>query len=161
MGKVYFREEQSFSYKWNLFLLLPSIGITIGIPLVIRDEIGQFPIVLVILGASLCLLVAGAWFMHVARLITEVRDEGLYIRLSPFKADFIPYSQITKSYARTYRPIKEYGGWGKRTSKKGRVLNTSGNQGVQLEIKGELPLLIGSQRNGALARAIEKAAQRA
>ncbi len=157
MGKVLFREEQSFSYMWNVFLLLPGIGITIGIPMLLAEDMLRWPMVRVILAVTLVLLVAGAWFMHCARLVTEVRRNELYVRLSPYTALVFSSAQIEQAYARTYAPIREYGGWGKRVSTKGRVLNISGNRGVQLHIRGEKPLLIGSQRAEALARAIKEA----
>ncbi len=39
---------------------------------------------------------------------------------------------MNEFYARKYRPIREYGGWGIRYGWNGRAYSTSGNEGVQL-----------------------------
>jgi len=91
------------------------------------------------------------------RLITEVRPGGLYLRFYPLRWRAIPYAHIKSCQARTYRPIREYGGWGIRFGFKGNTYNVSGNRGVQLEFYKGRPLLIGSQRSDELAAAINQA----
>ncbi|MHC4338483.1 MAG: hypothetical protein ACYSTG_11155 [Planctomycetota bacterium] len=64
---------------------------------------------------------------------------------------------MSECYARTYKPIREYGGWGIRYSFRkgiGRAYNMSGNKGVQLVFKNGKKLLIGSQKPDELAQAI-------
>ena len=56
---------------------------------------------------------------------------------------------------RTYRPIREYGGYGIRYSSKGKAYNVSGDRGVQIELLNGERLLIGSQRADELWRAIQ------
>src|SRR5262249_58159993 len=57
----------------------------------------------------------------------------------------------------SYRPLRDYGGWGIRTGRDGeRVLNARGNRGVLLDLGDGTPLLIGSQRPEALAIAIQR-----
>ena len=64
---------------------------------------------------------------------------------------------LSEYYARTYRPIWEYGGWGIRCSfGKGKAYNVSGNKGVQLVFKSGKRLLIGSQRADELEEALSK-----
>ena len=76
-------------------------------------------------------------FMASVRLITEVRADGV-VRPddSPFilNTSRISGGDIEKYYARTYRPIMEYGGWGIRYGVKGMAYNISGNRGLQLEL---------------------------
>jgi hypothetical protein len=55
---------------------------------------------------------------------------------------------------RTYRPIRDYGGWGIRYGRNGKAYNVSGNRGVMLEFSHGQKLLIGSQKPGDLANAI-------
>jgi hypothetical protein len=107
--------------------------------------------------APMLVFLALAWLLYVTRMITEVRPDGLYVRFWPLSWRRIPFDQIAECCARTYRPIVEYGGWGIRWGFKGRAYNVSGNQGVQLVLTTGKRLLIGSQRAGELAAAVEGA----
>ena len=91
------------------------------------------------------------------KLEPEVRTDGLYVRYFPFHINFKRFGadDLNKYYARKYRPIWEYGGWGIRGSfGKGKAYNVSGNKGVQLVFKNGRQLLIGSQRAEELEKAI-------
>ena len=85
---------------------------------------------------------------YCARLVTEVRTDGVYVRFFPFHFSFLrfPFSSIKHYEARTYSPIGEFGGWGIRYSWNGKAYNVSGNQGLQLELENGKRVLIGSQR---------------
>jgi hypothetical protein len=87
-------------------------------------------------------------FMYMINLTAEVRSDGLYIRYFPFHLSFIriKMQEIKEFEACTYSPLGDYGGWGIRSSKKGKVYNVSGNRGVQLELANGKRLLIGSQK---------------
>jgi len=91
------------------------------------------------------------------KLITEVREDGVYVQYIPFHRGFhrIPFTDIIKCEARTYRPIREYGGWGIRFGSRGRAYNVSGNRGVQLVFESGKRLLIGSNRPEEFSRAIQ------
>ena len=91
------------------------------------------------------------------RLVTEVRDDGIYICFFPFHRGFrkIAFTEVKQYEVRTCRPIREYGGWGIRYSRKGKAYNVSGDRGVQIELLNGKRLLIGSQRAEELVRAIE------
>jgi hypothetical protein len=119
-------------------------------------------LMLMILGPLFILLSAGLlWLMWAARLITEVRDDGIYIRFHPFHRGFrgFLWDEIESFEACTYRPILEYGGWGIRSGSTGRAYNVSGNRGLQLELGFGLSgrILIGSQRPEELVMAVENA----
>ncbi|MFC1780689.1 hypothetical protein ACFLZ8_00305 [Planctomycetota bacterium] len=92
------------------------------------------------------------------RLETEVRSDGLYVRFSPFHIRFKRFDpeDLSEYYARQYKPVREYGGWGIRCGLfgKGRAYNVSGNKGVQLVFNDGKKLLIGSQRAEELEQAI-------
>jgi hypothetical protein len=67
---------------------------------------------------------------------------------------------LNECFARKYRPILEYGGWGIRCGwKGGRAYNVSGNEGVQLVFKNGKRLLIGSKEAYGLEAAIRSVAQ--
>ena len=91
------------------------------------------------------------------RLVTEVRDDGIYICFFPFHWTFrkIAFTEVKQYEVRTYRPIREYGGWGIRYGCKGKAYNVSGDRGVQIELLNGKRLLLGSQRPEELWRAIQ------
>jgi len=90
-----------------------------------------------------------------------VRDDGVYIRFHPIHRAFrgFLWQEIESLEARTYRPIREYGGWGIRFGAGGKAYNVSGNRGLQLTFRGGRTkhVLIGSQRAEELAMAVESA----
>lgn len=99
------------------------------------------------------------WLMAACRLMTAVTPDGIIVRFAPFhlRARIIPHSGIRQFAARRYNPLLEYGGWGLRLGRGGQALNASGNEGVQLVLTNGRRLLIGSQRAGEFAAAIEEA----
>ena len=119
-------------------------------------------LMLLIVGPVCILMMAGLlWLMWAARLVTEVRDDGIYIRFHPFHRRFHGFLwwEIETCEARTYRPIMEYGGWGIRFGSGGKAYNVSGNRGLQLTLGNGRSgrVLIGSQRADELAMAVESA----
>ena len=103
----------------------------------------------------------GAFF---TQLITEVREDGVYIRFIPFHGSFrrIGFDQVAQFEARMYRPIMEYGGWGIRCGfgKSGKAYNVKGNKGLQLVFKNDKRLLIGSQKPERLLEAMNSIRQK-
>jgi hypothetical protein len=89
-----------------------------------------------------------------AHLETTVEDRKLILRMKPVTAREIYAGQIARFYARTYKPLREYGGWGIKGFCSNRAYNMSGNQGVQLELVDGQRVLIGSQRPQELEAAI-------
>jgi hypothetical protein len=90
-----------------------------------------------------------------ARLRTEVSTRGLRLRFPPFVDREIPFTEIRRVGARTYRPLREYGGWGIRWGGKGRTAyNVSGNRGVEVELTDGRTVMVGSRRPDELAEAL-------
>ncbi|MGC9325327.1 MAG: DUF6141 family protein, partial [Desulfomonilia bacterium] len=122
---VQYREVQHFRQVWIWVVVL---GITLAIwytfimQVVLGIPIGSNPapdklviIFWIIFGILFPL------FSMTARLITEVRSDGIYVRFMPFHLTFrrIPFPDITRCWARDYRPIMEFGGWGIRKTARG------------------------------------------
>lgn len=95
------------------------------------------------------------------KLVTEVDERGVRIRLTPLASRRIAPEAIEAAYVRTYRPLLEYGGWGVRWGWSGRAYNASGNRGVQLVLKDGTRLLIGSQQPEELLEAVRAIAPQA
>ena len=155
---VLFREEQRFDQWWLwLLVLVPTTMVWYGAiqQLVLGKAFGDNPtsdtgmsILLVLFGILLPL------FMYSLKLITEVRQDALYVRFYPFHFSFkhYPYTGMRSYKVREYSPLREYGGWGIRYGRKGMAYNVSGDRGVQLEFNDGKSLLIGSQRPEELER---------
>ncbi|MBN1805234.1 MAG: hypothetical protein JW837_08295 [Sedimentisphaerales bacterium] len=157
-----YREEQKFWLWFRVLVGMSMIWVaTVSIIQLIKDFTGQGSpgILAIVFLVSTCvimpmMIVVLFWKL---RLETEVRPDGLYVRYFPFHIRFKRFGvdDLSEYYARTYRPIWEYGGWGIRYSfGKGKAYNVRGNEGVQLVFKNGKRLLIGSQRAEELEEAI-------
>ncbi len=102
--------------------------------------------VVVLLGALLSL-----------RLTTTVRPDGVSVRYGFLYRTRVPLSEITLAEAVQYAPVREYGGWVIRGSRRRRALNARGNQGVLLTRTDGTTLLVGSQRPRELLEALARA----
>jgi hypothetical protein len=91
------------------------------------------------------------------RLTTTVTPEALSVRYGFLYKTRVPLSEITLAEAIEYAPVREYGGWGIRGSRRRRALNARGNQGVLLTRSDGTTLLVGSQRPRELLEALARA----
>ena len=158
--ELIYHEEQKF-VLWLRWLLFASMAFAAGVGIWALEKM---PSEQVNTGVTLVVIICGifvpigvAVLFAVLKLETEVRTDGLYVRFFPVHVRFKRFAaeEVSEYYARQYRPILEYGGWGIRGSfKKGRAYNVSGNKGVQLVFKNGKRLLIGSQKAEELEEAI-------
>lgn len=160
-----FYEEQRFQQRWVWWPLLAAtlgsaglFGYGIFQQLVLDQPWGERPMSdagLVLAGLLTTGLLLGiVWLFRVLRLVVEVGEEALVVQFAPLHKRVIPYHTIRSCRAITYRPLRDYGGWGIRFSRRGQAYNVSGNRGVLLVFDSGRPLMIGSQRAEALAAAI-------
>jgi len=155
-----FSEAQRFTqvWLWVLVLVVTAIGWW-GLvqQIVLGRDFGTNPAPDGILWVIFILFGIGfPLFFRSLKLVTELRDDHVYLRYFPIYTRRIPYENIRSVCARKYRPIVEYGGWGIRWSPtNGMAYNVSGNMGVQLELTNGKRVLIGSQRADELERAIK------
>jgi hypothetical protein len=159
---IIFQEEQKFGLwlRWLVYLSM-GLAVVISVFTLIKVNGGENPqqtsdVVLAgIVGIGVPIAIV-ALFLFL-KLQTEVRPNGIYVRYFPFHIHFKRFrpEDLSECYARQYRPIWEYGGWGIRYSlRNGKAYNVSGNQGVQLVFKNGKKLLIGSQKPEQLEAAI-------
>lgn len=162
-GGIAFREVQRFKQPWLWALILLASGFAwftfiweLYTSLSPEGEGGQVwfaGIIALLLGLGLPALFSSA------KLVVEVRRDGLYYRYHPFHRNThrIACVEIRAAEARTYRPIAEYGGWGIRGGWRrgsGKAYNVYGSEGVQLELTDGKRILFGSQRAGEFAAAL-------
>jgi enoyl-CoA hydratase/carnithine racemase len=100
--------------------------------------------------------IALVWF---ARLVTHVGQRRLSVRFVPFhrRPKRIELSDAVSVEAVTYSALRDYGGYGIRSTRHGRAYNVGGNKGVRITFRNGEHLLIGSQRADELASAVELA----
>jgi len=168
MSEVLFREVQRFRQPWLWLLLLAGllpavliIGVGVVEQILLGRPFGDRPLPD---GALLAVFASVAAFaavllrlFHTARLVTEVRPDGLWVQFVPFHRVPRHIDGIATFAARDYAPIREYGGWGLRWGgRRGWVYNVSGRRGVQLELRGGGKLLIGSGKPEELERALAR-----
>ncbi len=163
---LFYQEVQQFRqpWLWVAILFVSSLSLYTGIyPILAGSRLANDPaqdMVLFLFG-----LIFGLGFpliFFTSKLITEVRYDGVYISFFSFlfSIEKIPFSALRSYAVRTYRPLREYGGWGIRYGMKGKAFNVSGNRGVQLELIGGEKILIGSRSPETFASAIEAALNR-
>jgi len=161
--RIFFREVQHFRQIW-LWALIVAISLVVIYAmvqqLILGNPFGSNP------ASDLGLVIMGIIFgfgfpvfFYLLNLATEVREDGLYYRFTPFHFSYrkIELTSLIKYQARTCSPIKEYGGWGIRFGQGGVAYNVSGNRGVQLVLAGGRQILIGSRRPEELVEAINLA----
>lgn len=162
-GKNLFSEVQRFS----VFLIAPLVILfLVGIgfaghmvfrPIIESDE--SWPVwALAVSIAGIAINVLVTLVLVFARLQTRLDTTGLYLRFFPFHWSYkkIDFDSIATVYARIYRPLGEFGGWGIRWGSGGKAYNVSGNRGVQLLLKNGKKILIGSQRPDELAATLQE-----
>jgi len=161
-NKIYFQEQQRFRQWWLILIILatsifPWIGFFYQV--ILGHEFGNKPspdwiIVLtwILFGIGIPLLFLSA------NLITQVREDGIYLKFFPFhrKFRFYSFNEIESFEDKEYRPIREYGGWGIRYRFGKMAYNVYGNKGVQLILKNQKKILIGSQKSYEFYKAIRK-----
>ncbi|OGL48104.1 MAG: hypothetical protein A2161_12740 [Candidatus Schekmanbacteria bacterium RBG_13_48_7] len=156
---VIFSEIQRFDQVWiwiPIIFIAGSMWMGFIIQIILGSKLGSKPapdIVVIIIWILIGIILPFLFFK--IKLVTEVRDDGLYIKFHRH----IKYSfnEIKTYEACTYRPIREYGGWGIRYGLKGKAYNVKGNRGVQLELTNGKRILIGSQKPEELVMAIDSA----
>jgi len=158
-NSLIFCEKQKFSrlVRW-LFILEPVVFIIFILLLLFylgKEHTQPLPTVVIV--AILTVPIAVTFLFWMSKLETQVRSDGLYILFFPFHINFkkFAFEDISEYYAREYRPLLEYGGWGIRYSFSGKAYNISGKKGLQIIFKNGKRLLIGSQKPQELVAAID------
>lgn len=89
------------------------------------------------------------------RLVTDVRPGELSVAMRGlWRARRVQLGEIKSAKTVTYDPVRDWGGFGIRTTRQGQAYIAGGNQGVRLELMKGGVILIGSERSEELERAI-------
>jgi hypothetical protein len=155
-----FKEEQRFRqwWIWAIVLVVAALGWWGFVQqIVLGEPFGNNPasdwavwLLWVFVGLGLPALFA------FIRLAIEVTADEVVIRYRPLLKRRILLADIERVNARTYKAVREYGGWGiKGWSFKSVAYNISGDRGVQLTLRDGRRIMLGSRRPDELAQAIQ------
>lgn len=159
MSEILFEEVQQFKQKWVEGLLLFTTLFIFGCYLVNvfinghasrETTIGLF--------VTIGLFGAFTFFLKRIKLITQITPEGIQVRFSPIQRRFQLYrwADIEQVFIRTYHPMREYGGWGLRFGLSGSAYNVAGNVGLQLVLRGNHHILIGTEKPELLIEVLQR-----
>ncbi len=143
MDKYY--EIQKFN-KWyiRLILFIPILIFIFGIASGKIEGEEKTPMIISVVVVAFMFVL----FLF-TNLETRIDESGITIRFFPFQRRYyyVRWDEISEASVRTYKPIREYGGWGLRYSvKHGKAYNVSGNKGLQLTLLSGKKFLIGTQK---------------
>ncbi len=86
------------------------------------------------------------------RLIVEVGDGELRIGFHGlWRTRRVPVGDIQSAETVTFDPLRDWGGYGIRSSRQGKAYIANGNRGVKLKLAQGRTLVVGSQRPEELA----------
>ncbi len=152
MSKLLYREQQAFRQP-ILIILFSGMNILwlAGIiqQVILNKPFGTNPASdpgLIII--AVVIIVMTILFFRI-RMITEVRNDGVYYRFTLFQGKFrvITQPEIKTCEKVIFHPLKEYGGWGiKRKSRNDIAYSVSGNSGIRFMLYSGKTVLIGTQR---------------
>ena len=150
--KILFSEKQRFTqwWLWALIIVVNALIIYGFVQQIIfKTPFGNNPAPDVVLILVNFIPLGIAYLFYVLRLETTITNEFIAFQFKPFqsKINTIRWEELGNAYVRTYKPIREFGGWGYRVSfTKGVAYNVSGHQGIQLVLKNGKKILIGTQK---------------
>jgi hypothetical protein len=153
-----FREEQRFTQAWVWILVgVAAIAAWALVGADLFDSDSDDPVwALFVVVAAIGLAVPV--LLLLTRLTVAVFDDRIDVRYRPFIARVIELDSVVGAEAVTYRPIREYGGWGlKGWSRRKVAYNVRGDRGVLLTLADGRTVLLGSQRADDLAAAVTSA----
>ena len=156
-----FNEEQRFTQKWLVLIMLVTAIMPIGIltnkVLKSQQTIQWAPYL-----GTISLILLSTFCIFFFKLKTRIDEIGIHYRFMPFhfSTKTIQWKDIEKCYTRKYNAVLEYGGWGIKAGvlqnkMRGSAYNTKGNIGLQIELKSGKKILIGTQLKNQIDRVID------
>jgi hypothetical protein len=147
-----FVEVQRFTQAWLWsVVVLVTVAAWVGAVAAVAgsDANAAVAVLLALVGTALPLLFA------LARLCVEVHLDRVEIRYRPFVHRTIARTDVASAAAVTYRPVRDYGGWGiKGWSRRKVAYNVRGRRWALLTLADGRTVLLGSQRPEELASAV-------
>jgi hypothetical protein len=151
-----FEEEIKIRRTWVGVLLLISMlmsSVIIGVSLLADLRSSDYKTTIFIV-----VLVEGLLFMQflIAELRVRIDAVGIGYQWFPLmlKPKRINWDLIEYAWVRKSNPLKEFGGWGIKGTKKNRAYNVSGNMGLQLIFSDKNKIFIETQNPEQLTQVL-------
>ena len=159
-GAALFHEEQRFGNVWWIMLVILVVAALTWWGFIqqigVNQPWGSDPspdwamwLLWGLFGIGMPLLF---WYMG---LIVDVNDKGLSIQFFPLLRRSVFWSEIRSVTVVSYKPLRQFGGWGIRGFSNHRAYSVKGNRGVEITLANGNKLLIGSQKAEEMARVIK------
>ena len=157
-AKVLFHEAQALG-QWHtsLVLAMPPAGL---IFIAMRQMVWHHPFgTPPISNGGLIFLTALSLLVYVrlitVRLVTELQPSEIAVGLHGlWRKRRIPLDQVREARVVEYDSIRDFGGYGVRSGRRGQAYIARGNRGVELELREGGKVLIGSQDPDRLVKQI-------
>ena len=140
--------------------MISTMALVVGIVVVVSPDLdvnsSEF---WALIGCLMLTLVLFIFIMFFLKLETKIDEQGIHYGFWPFQLNLklISWLDINECYVRSYSPIAEYGGWGYRSigfGKNGTAYNVKGSKGIQIVMKNDKRILIGTQKDTEAERII-------
>jgi hypothetical protein len=155
-----FREQQSFRQR-RVFILLAIPPGAILVLLVWQVILGHPWGTKPMSNARVIGWTVFLWLVYLrlvtVRLVTHVGPSELSVGMRGlWRERRIPLNEIKSAKVVTYDAARDYGGYGIRTTRRGKAYIAGGNRGVRLELVKGAAVLVGSARPEELLKAINR-----
>jgi hypothetical protein len=91
------------------------------------------------------------------KLVTELQPGELRVAMRGlWRSHSVTLSEVKSVQAVTFDPVRDWGGYGIRSTRRGTAYIAGGGEGVELEMVGGGVVLIGSRRSSELAQAVAR-----
>ncbi|WP_340098615.1 hypothetical protein [Salinibaculum salinum] len=171
MSTILFEERQHFRQDWLWALLIVSTlpAFILVVVVVVDDAGGLTPEVYPTLASLTVLLWGPLVIFYKAVFVTEVRTDGLYLKLWPLHLSFrhVPCTEMRSHEPTSFSPVGEYGGIGVRHNptfyrwgvsfEEPKAYIADGGEGTRIERADSRPLVVGTQQPQELHAALERA----
>jgi len=154
LGQTYYKQTERLREPWVWAIVAGSSVVVLASAVATWGGDGSIVGTLILLATALAIPLF-VWSMH---LTVTVDEKEVVAHLWPFARRRFALEQITSAQARSYHPVKEFGGWGLRRSRAGvRAYTITGDRGVELMLVDGRRVMLGADRATDLQLAIESA----
>lgn len=146
-----YTETQRMRMWWVYAICVLILGSAVWafvMQIVFDKEFGSNPGPDWVIYATLGISIALVWLVFAAKLVLKVNADGVSFRYYPFMSKKFSWTDIKEVKVIKYNPVKDYAGWGLRYNwnNKGKAYSISGNKGLDLTLKNDRKVLIGTAK---------------
>lgn len=162
---ILYREAQTFSHSlvWLVVLCITFSSVYFALPLIFEMTGDRSPTTPIVIASSIFLAIGFILpvLLLAIKLRTQVRDDGLYIRVVPFQSSFKKISLEDLQNCEPYeKREKEENKLGLMYAISKKAYSLGGKRGIKLEFKNGQTILLESKRQEKIIQAIKDASKK-